>query len=120
MKWMPHITSAVSGIIIWVGVGVVTDNYEAWDNALYWRVGIPILAIVTFIIGFLESKTPYLWGIIQGLSQSATILLQGLYFGYSLNLYPPSIVFNIIISAPSILSAYLAVIICNFVKRQRT
>lgn len=119
MKWIPHITSAVRGIIVWLGVGIIAGNFEAWSTTLYWKAGIPVLAIVTFIIGFYEKKTPYLWGIIQGLSQSATILFQGLYFGYSLNLYPPSIVVSIIFSAPSIVSAFLAVALANFINKQR-
>lgn len=103
---MPHIVSALTGIAVWVGIGILTGNPEAWDSSLYWKGGIPFLALVTFIIGFLEPKTPYLWGVIQALSQSVVIFLQGLFFGYSMNLYPPSILVSIILATPSIITAF--------------
>ena len=120
MKMIPCIAAALSGIAVWIGIGVIIGNPEAWDSPLYWKGGIPFLALVTFIIGFLEPKTPYIWGVIQALSQSIVILSQGIFFGYSLNLWPPSIVVNIVLAIPSIISAFLGVALCNYIKRQRT
>lgn len=106
MIHLPHIIAGLSGIAVWIGVGIITGNPEAWDSALYFKGGIPFLALVSFILGIIEPKAPYRWGIIQGLSQSIVTLGQGLYFGYSMNLWPPSIVVNIALSLPSIISAY--------------
>jgi len=120
MKLIPYFVSALSGISVWIGVGIIIRNTEAWDSPLYWKVGLPFLAFVTFIIGFIQPKAPYRWGLTQGLSQSIVILVQGLYFGYGMNLYPPSIVVNIILSIPSILSAYLGVALGNFSRNRTT
>jgi hypothetical protein len=120
IKSLPAIASALSGLAVWGGIGFIIHNPEAWDSALYWKAGIPFLAIVTFIIGYFVSETPFIWGIIQALSQSALILVQGLLFGYSLNLWPPSVVVNIIIAIPSIISAFLDVALSNYIKKQRT
>ena len=119
LKPILYFVSALSGIAVWIGIGIISGNTEAWDSPLYWKIGVPFLALIAFIIGLIHPKAPYRWGITQGLSQSVVIFLQGLYFGYSMNLYPPSIIVNIIISIPSIISAYLGMTLCNFIKRQR-
>jgi hypothetical protein len=123
MKLIPYFVSALSGIVVWIGIGIIIGNIEAWDNPLYWKAGIPCLALVTFIIGFVQPKAPSIapcrWGITQGLSQSVVILLQGLYFGYSMTQYPLSIPVNIILSIPSIASAYLGMALGNFIRRQQ-
>ncbi len=120
MKSITYIASALSGFTVWIGVGVIIGNPEAWDSALYWKVGIPLLAFVTFIIGFFEPKTPHIWGIIQALSQWIAILLEGLYLGFSLNLWPPSIIAFVLLAVPSVISAYLGVVLANIIKKRRT
>lgn len=65
------LTVAIIGLIIWIGISIVSGQEEAWDSPLFFRLGIPLMLLASFIAGFIRPGKAWLWGL-------ATVILQPL------------------------------------------
>ena len=48
-KYYPFIVSTLVGATIWFGIGGLGGTKESWDNILYWKVGLPAMAVTVFL-----------------------------------------------------------------------
>jgi len=103
-------TALFSGILVWILVSSYSGRREAWDSALYFTFGIPALCLVAGVLGFVEPKKPWRWGIVPFLGQAiAMFTAQG--FG---NLWPLGMVAFGIFSIPSLITAKVGAAIAKW------
>ena len=57
------LTVAIIGLIIWIGISIVSGRKEAWDSPLFFELGIPLMLLVSFIAGFIRPGKAWLWGL---------------------------------------------------------
>jgi hypothetical protein len=98
--WLYGMAVAI-GIVVWIGISMVSGRREAFDSELYYRIGMPVVCIASAIFGFLEPNKSWRWGILPLLGQFSWMLLtQG-----PGNLLPLGMIFFSILSVPSIITA---------------
>jgi hypothetical protein len=71
-----YLVTALSGGAVWLAVSMISGKLEAWDSALYFQAGMPILFAVTGVAGFLSPGRPYRWGLSVVALQPAIMLLR--------------------------------------------
>ena len=104
-----YLIAAASGILAWVLVSAMTGRVEAWDSGLYFSVGMPVVCVVALVLGFLEPRRAWRWGVVPLLAQFLWMLLtQGLG-----NLLPLGIIVFVVLSAPSIVAARIGAFVAN-------
>jgi hypothetical protein len=54
--------AVVVGIIVWVVVSTVSHRREAWDSKWYWMAGVPVVCVVSAVLGLVEPSRPWRWG----------------------------------------------------------
>ena len=59
----------------WVLVAEAAHQREAWDSAVYFQLGLPALALVIFVVGFIWPARAWRWGVAAGVAHTATSLL---------------------------------------------
>lgn len=67
---------SLTGLIIWVMIGRIANTVEAWDSMYYYLVGLPLMCAASAIAGYLEPKSPYVWGISILILQPVVLLFQ--------------------------------------------
>ena len=104
-----YLIAAASGVVTWVLVSAVSRRAEAWDSGLYFSVGMPVVCIVALVLGFLEPRRAWRWGVVPLLAQFLWMLLtQG-----PGNLLPLGIVVFVVLSVPSIVAARIGAFVAN-------
>ena len=68
------VLSLALGAAMWAIVVHVTGKREAWDAALYWRVGLPVCYVVSGIFGFVAPRRAWRWGLLPFLGQFVWML----------------------------------------------
>ncbi len=66
----------VIGVAVWVVIGLISKEVEAWDNGSYFIIGLPIMFAASGIAGFIEPGRPWRWGIIVFIVQPITLFIQ--------------------------------------------
>jgi len=108
--WLYGIAVAI-GIVVWIGISMVSGRKEAFDSELYYRIGMPVVCLASAAFGFLEPNKSWRWGILPLLGQFSWMLLtQG-----PGNLLPLGMIFFGILSVPSIIAARIGA----FLRRKR-
>lgn len=64
------------GLIVWIGIGILAQNAEAWDSSYYYIIGLPLMCVASSIAGFLEPENPAVFGIAVVILQPIALLLQ--------------------------------------------
>jgi hypothetical protein len=105
--------SVVVGIIVWVVVSKVSHRREAWDSQWYFMVGVPVVCVVSAVVGFVEPVRPWRWGAAPLAGQFFWMLVtQG-----PGNLLPLGVLVFGILAIPSMLTARLGAFIGKKVVR---
>lgn len=99
----PYAATAACGLVVYLAIIVLTGRNEAWDDGSYYVVGIPLMCIVAFIIGYQFPTNPWRWA----LSMAGGQMIGALLSGSSLNLLPLAMIFMAIISIPQFVAAFL-------------
>ena len=102
-NFFPSAASALCGLIVYVLITVATGKNEAWDDGIYYSVGIPFMSVVAFVLGYLFPVKPWRWAA----SMAGGQVIGALMFGSSLNLLPLAMIFMTIISLPQLLAAFV-------------
>jgi hypothetical protein len=91
----------VTGILVWAAVSNATGRREAWDSQWYFLVSIPVVCIVSAVLGFVEPRRAWRWGVVPLVGQFSWMLFtQG-----PGNLLPLGVVMFGVLSVPSIITA---------------
>lgn len=107
-KYLPFIVSALIGVATWVAIGYWSGIEDAWDSPLYWKVGLPVMAVSILLIAIVYPVKPWRWGVSAAAAQAAVGFVQA--FPH-VNLWPLSLVVFGFISLPLIGSAYLGALV---------
>jgi len=102
-RFFPHAASAICGFVVYVAITATSGKNEAWDDGSYYTIGVPLMSIVAFVIGYLIPRKPWRWA----LSMAGGQVLAALLHGSSLNLLPIAMIFMAIISIPQLLAAFI-------------
>ena len=102
-RFFPHVAAAICGLVVYVAITSATGKNEAWDDGSYYTIGVPLMCIVAFVIGYLFPHRPWRWA----LSIAGGQVLAALLHGSSLNLLPIAMIFMAIISTPQLLAAFI-------------
>ncbi len=98
--WLYAIALAV-GIAVWIAVSNATGKREAWDSEMYFSFGMPVVCVVALLLGIVEPRRAWRWGVTPLVGQFATMLItQGVG-----NLLPLGIIVFAVLSIPSVLAA---------------
>jgi len=93
----------VSGIGVWALVSALSGRQEAWDSEWYLRLGVPVLCLVTGVLGFIEPQHVWRWGILPAAGQAA-----GMYVSQEIgNLWPLGLIAFGILALPTVIAAKL-------------
>ena len=98
-----YVTSILVGISFWLILTKISGTSEAWDDSVYFSVGIPLLALINLIFGVIEPTKPWRWGLISTLSQAIPLFIANPIGG----LLPLGLILFVILSVPSILASYI-------------
>ena len=91
----------VTGILAWVVVSNATGRREAWDSQWYFLISVPVVCIVSAVLGFVAPSKPWRWGVAPLVGQFSWMLFtQG-----PGNLLPLGVVVFGVLSVPSIITA---------------
>lgn len=100
--FFPYAATSLCGLIVYLAITIATGRNEAWDHGAYYSIGIPLMCVVAFIIGYLFPAKPWRWALGMAGGQVVGALLHG----SSLNLLPLAVIFMTIISIPQFIAAF--------------
>jgi len=55
--------TAALGLATWVAIALVADEREAWQSPLFYQLGVPVLAGISALAGFVEPRSAAWWGL---------------------------------------------------------
>jgi len=91
------------GVVVWIAVSRATNKREAWDSEVYFSVGMPIVCFAAFVLGMIEPRRAWRWGVAPLVGQLVAMLVtQGIG-----NLLPLGVIVFAVLSLPSVLTARL-------------
>jgi hypothetical protein len=91
------------GIAMWIVVSSLSGRREAWDSEWYFLIGVPVICVVSAALGFLETSSPWRWGVAPLVGQFSWMLVtQG-----PGNLLPLGVLVFGVLSLPSVMTAKL-------------
>ena len=103
--------SLAAGFFVWAGLSVVTGVREAWDEPIYWWLGLPVLAIVAGLTGYLAPARVWRWPALIALGQIVAMLVVNP--GAGLGLLPLALIFVvlplvIVLTIPAVIGGSIA------------
>lgn len=105
-SWL-YAVAVVVGIIVWIVVSKMSHRREAWDSQWYFMIGVPVVCVLSAILGFIEPSRPWRWGTAPLAGQFVWMLLtQG-----PGNLLPLGVIVFGILAIPSVLTGKLGAFI---------
>lgn len=102
-SFFPSAASFACGLIVYLAIIIATGRNEAWDDASYYLLGMPLMCATAFFIGSRFPARPWRWALWMALGQAVGAVLNG----SSLSLLPFAVVFMVIISIPQYVAARL-------------
>jgi hypothetical protein len=98
------VTAAATGILLELGVFMVSGRREAWDSPVFWTAGLPIAALIALALGFAAAGSDWLWTAIVAPCQVLTMMVRSGDIG---SLWPLTLVLSFILSAPFVAVAFV-------------
>jgi uncharacterized membrane protein YuzA (DUF378 family) len=106
---------AAMGFALWALIPILTGRREAWDSSIYFTVGIPTIAAVSGLLGYLLPNHWWHFGLAAFLSQAIYIIVKE----PTANMLPPGLVVLAVFCLPSFATACLgARLSARLTKRQ--
>jgi hypothetical protein len=96
--------SVVTGIGLELGIYMLSGRREAWDSALYWTLGLPVVAVLSMAIGLASERSDWVWTFLIVPSQVTTMMVRSGEIGI---LWPLTAVLSSILSAPFVAAAFV-------------
>jgi peptidoglycan/LPS O-acetylase OafA/YrhL len=103
---VPTILAFLIGAADWELVRRLGTRREAWDDPVYWQLGLPLLVLTAFALGLVWRERPWRWVVWLMIGQAAWSL--GLALGQDgiPNLLPLGLVMFVLLGIPCLAAAY--------------
>ncbi|GEM_PF-1201263 len=101
---LPYVISFIAGLAICLFITVTSGRKEAWDAPAYFTVGIPMMCLVIFALGYWFPHRAWRWALSMALGQSVAIVMGG----GSASLWPLAIIAMTVVSVPQFIVAMVA------------
>jgi len=98
------VLSVVAGVGLELGIHMLSGRSEAWDSALYWTLGLPVVVALSVAIGLVSERSDWLWTFLIVPSQVTTMMMRSGEIG---NLWPLAAVLSSILSVPFVAAAFV-------------
>ncbi|HSE60476.1 MAG TPA: hypothetical protein VLA99_17375 [Nitrospiraceae bacterium] len=95
-RYAPFAASAAAGLVVCLAISLVTGRKEAWDSEVYFSMGIPIMCVLIFAIGYRFPERTWRWTLSMAVGQAIAMLSAG----NSLSLWPLSLMAMTVLSVP--------------------
>jgi hypothetical protein len=102
--WTICLLNILTGVGLELGIHTLSGRREAWDSEEFWTLGLPVACLVSLILGFLSRRRDWRLAILVAPSQVATMMVRSGELG---GLWPLTIAFSAILSAPFVVAAFL-------------
>ena len=96
-NYVPFAASAFAGLAVCLAISLATGSKEAWDSDVYFSIGIPVMCVLIFAIGYSFPDRTWRWTLSMAVGQAIAMLSAG----NSLSLWPLSLVAMTVLSVPS-------------------
>jgi hypothetical protein len=103
-QYIPFAASAVAGLLVCLGISLATGRKEAWDSEVYFSIGIPIMGVLIFAIGYRFPDRAWRWTLSMAVGQAVAMLSAG----NSLSLWPLSLIAMTVLSVPQFIVGSVA------------
>jgi hypothetical protein len=98
------VISAFTGIALELGIHALTGRREAWDAAQYWTVGLPLVGLISGLIGYFSAGRAWLWTLAVVPAQVLTMMIRSGELG---GLWPLAVALSAVLSAPFVAAAFV-------------
>jgi hypothetical protein len=106
---------AGTGIALWLVIPIITGEQAAWDSALYFKAGMPLIMLECTVLGFFFPPRWWQWGLLTALSQAIVMIIKW----PTSNLMPPAVLFLFILSAPYFLGGFIGARLKKRIKQNK-
>ena len=96
--------AATTGVLLEIGVFLVSGRREAWDSPVFSTAGLPIAALIALALGFATAGSDWLWTAIIAPCQIMTMMARSGEIG---SLWPLTLALSFILSAPFVAVAFV-------------
>lgn len=103
-RYIPLVTSSLAGLLVCLAISLGTGRKEAWDSEVYFSVGIPVMCVLIFAIGYRFPDRAWRWTLSMAVGQAVAMLSSG----NSLSLWPLSLVAMTVLSVPQFVVGLVA------------
>lgn len=112
--WL-YLAAAAAGATAWIAIVALTGKKEAWDTGLYFTAGMPAVCLVSLVLGLIEPKNAWRWGVVPF---GAQFLVMMVYPGPGSLMPLGAIVFGIL-SLPAVGAALAGALIARWLARRQ-
>ena len=103
LNCLAYVITASAGIATWIAIPLVTGEQTVWWSGSYYKVAIPLFALMCGILGFLLPERWWHWGLVTTFAQIFVVV-----FKWSKDdLLPPTIIFLFLLSLPYLISGFI-------------
>jgi hypothetical protein len=96
--------AVTAGVCLEIGVHALSGRREAWDAPQYWTIGLPVVLVVSLLIGVFSTRRDWLWTIAIVPSQVLAMMVRTREAG---SLFPLAVLLAGFLSAPFVLAAFV-------------
>jgi len=100
----PYVISFITGLAVCLVITLMSGRKEAWDAPAYFIIGIPVMCLVVFALGYRFPQRAWRWALCMAVGQSVAMVLGG----GSASLWPLAIIAMIVVSLPQFIVAMIA------------
>jgi peptidoglycan/LPS O-acetylase OafA/YrhL len=103
---VPLAIAVVAGVLSWDVVRLFGQHPEAWDDPLYWMLGLPLMIAAAFLLGLGFPEYPWRWAVAIVGAQAAWVTFLTLASGASASLLPLGLLTFAALTLPCLVAAY--------------
>ena len=103
---IPSVLAFLIGAADWELVRQLGSRREAWDDPVYWQLGLPLLALAAFVLGLAWRERPWRWVVWLMIGQAAWSLILAISQDGLPNLLPLGLLMFAVLGIPCLVAAY--------------
>lgn len=101
---LPYVISFIAGLAVCLVITLMSGRKEAWDAPAYFTIGIPVMCLVIFALGYWFPQRAWRWVLCMAFGQSVAMVMGG----GSASLWPLAIIAMTVVSVPQFIVAMVA------------